>query len=99
MAYIHQLEDYLDPNYFVCTLGEATAINNGHPQPFKTINDFIDHQARQFPSRPAVAFPIPQKNESEQWGQAVYSTSPYCLMHEVFLKAHLQVAACSLACH
>ena len=97
MAYIHQSEDYPDPNYFVCTLGEAATINNGHPQPFKTINDFIDHQARQFPSRPAVAFPIPMRNGGEQWGQTVYSTSPYCLMHYVFLgRAYLQVAACSL---
>ena len=98
MAYMHQSEDYQDLNYFVCTLGQAAAINNGYSQPFRTINDFIDHQARQFPNRPAVAFPIPQKNGGEQWGQIVYSTSPYCFMNDVFLGGrHVQVAACSLA--
>lgn len=96
MAYRHQSEDYQDLNYFVCTLGQAAALNNEHPQPFKTINDFIDHQARQFPTRPAVGFPVPQKNAGEQWGQTVYSTSPWFLMHDVFPGGgHLQVAACS----
>ena len=82
MAYVHHSEDYQDLNYFVCTLGQA---NNGYPQPFKTINDFVDHQARQFPNRPAVAFPIPQENGGEQWGQTVYCESACLLMQDVFL--------------
>ena len=98
MAYMHQSEDYQDLNYFVCTLGQAAAINKDQSQPFKTINDFIDHQARQFPSRPAVGFPIPRKNGDEQWSQTVYSKSPlfWCTMS--FLRADIwQVAASSLA--
>lgn len=96
MAFLYQSEDNPDLNYFVCTLGQAAAINNGHSQPFKTINDFIDHQARQFPTRPAVGFPVPRKDGGEQWGQTVYSKSPLFLMHDVFLEGgHL--ASCSLS--
>ena len=66
----------MDLNYFICTLGLAAAVNKDQAQPFKTINDFIDHQAQEFPNLPAVGFPIPRRNEDEQWGQTVYSKSP-----------------------
>lgn len=101
MAHVHQWEDYLDLNYFICTLGLAAAVNKDHPQPFKTVNDFIDHQAQEFPSRPAVGFPIPQRNEGEQWGQTVYSKSPCVLLvlcTVSFLEAETWlVTACFLA--
>ena len=83
MASVHLSEDYQDLNYFVCTLGQA---NNGYSQPFKTINDFVDHQARQFPNRPAVGFPVPHPNAGEQWDQIVYSESA-CLSTQDVLDA------------
>lgn len=95
MAYSHHSEDYQDLNYFVCTLGEAAIINNGNIQPSKTINDLIDHLARQFPYHPAVAFPIPQENGGDQWGQKLYSESACPLMQDIFLgRGHL--AKCSI---
>ena len=62
-------------NYFVCTLGQAAALNTGTPRSFKTINECIDHQAQQHPSRPALGFPIPPKDKEtdQEWTYAVYS--------------------------
>lgn len=62
-------------NYFVCTLGQAATLNSGKPHSFTTVNDFIDLQARQHPSRPGVGFPIPPKDneKDKEWGYAVYS--------------------------
>ena len=62
-------------NYFVCTLGQAAAVIADKPHPFKTVNEFIDYQARQHPSRPAVGFPIPPKDKEtdKKWNHAVYS--------------------------
>ena len=96
MAHVHEWEDYLDLNYFICTLGLAAAVNNDHPQPFKNVNDFIDHQAQRFPTRPAVGFPIPQRNEGEQWGQTLYSKSPCCSTHDVVLDGGY-LASCGMS--
>ena len=62
-------------NYFVCTLGQAAALNADQPHPFKTVNEFIDHQAREHPSHPAIGFPIPPKDKEtdKTWGYGVYS--------------------------
>ena len=67
----------VDVNYFVCTLGQAAAFNTEKPHAFKTINEFIDHQARQFPHYPAVGFPSPLKGKEKdkEWNHAVYSRS------------------------
>lgn len=62
-------------NYFVCTLGQAAAFNAEKPHSFKTVNDFIDHQTQQNPSRPAVGFPLPPKDKEldKEWSYTVYS--------------------------
>ena len=66
-----------DVNYFVCTLGQAAALNADQPHPFKTVNEFIDHQAREHPSHPAIGFPIPPKDKEtdKKWDYGVYSKS------------------------
>lgn len=56
---IGQPEQDYDLNYFVCTLGQAAAINAEIPHSWKTVNDFIDHQAEKHPDRPAAGFPVP----------------------------------------
>ena len=45
-------------NYFVCTLGQASEINEKGPHEFTTINEFIDFQAEHYPDSPAVGFSI-----------------------------------------
>ena len=67
--------ELLDVNYFVCTLGQAAALNAKKPHSFKTVNDFIDLQARQYPTRPAVGFPVPPKNKEtdDEWSSVTYS--------------------------
>ena len=65
-----------DVNYFVCTLGQAAALIADKPHPFKTVNEFIDHQAREHPSYPATGFPIPPKDketENSEWDYGIYS--------------------------
>ena len=63
-----------DVNYFVCTLGQAAALNADKPHPFQTVNEFIDHQAREHPSHPAIGFPIPPKDKEidKKWDHRVY---------------------------
>ena len=65
----------VDINYFVCTLGQAKTLIAQKPHSFKTVNEFIDHQAEQYPSQPAVGFPIPPENQNsdKEWSRAVYS--------------------------
>ena len=62
-------------NYFVCTLGEAAAINAKNPHPWKTINNFIDYQASKYSANPAVAFPAPSgsTHKDSEWGHLIYS--------------------------
>ena len=62
-------------NYFICTLGQAAEFMAEKPRSYKTVNEFIDHQARQYPSRPALGFPIPPRDQKadKEWNYAVYS--------------------------
>lgn len=62
-------------NYFVCTLGQAAALIPDKPHSCTTVNEFIDHQAREHPNRPAVGFPIPPKDKEtdKEWNYAIYS--------------------------
>ena len=59
------------PNYFTCTLGQAASI--GLQQPHKTINAFLDAQAKDNPGLPCVGFAIPALDLSEQWDSKVYT--------------------------
>ncbi|RMZ73935.1 nonribosomal peptide synthetase [Pyrenophora seminiperda CCB06] len=54
----------MQPNYFVCTLGQAAALNTS-PKSYRNISDFISHQARHHPLLPAVGFPIPRPDQQE----------------------------------
>ena len=55
----------MDPNYFVCTLGEA-AQRADAPLDLENINQFMVRQADSVPQLPAVSFPY--VNESEGAG-------------------------------
>lgn len=50
----------MDTNYFVCTLGQATALNHD-PKPYQTISEFLSHQSKNCGPKPAVGFPIPRR--------------------------------------
>jgi acyl-CoA synthetase (AMP-forming)/AMP-acid ligase II len=51
-------------NYFVCTLGQAAALNT-NPKPYRNISEFISQQSQHHPLLPAVGFPIPQPDQQE----------------------------------
>lgn len=55
----------MQTNYFVCTLGQASALS-GRPKPYRTIGEFLDLQAKHHAYLPAVGFPIPQQKQ-ETW--------------------------------
>ena len=76
MAMVSSSQGAVDLNYFVCTLGQATAINEKNPHSYNTINEFIDYQASYHPDFPAVGFPVPSQHESPDgnWDYRVYST-------------------------
>ncbi|KAK3936987.1 hypothetical protein QBC46DRAFT_295147 [Diplogelasinospora grovesii] len=42
--------------YFTCTLGQAERWNQDNPNPCRTVQSLLDHQARSIPNLPAVAF-------------------------------------------
>ncbi|MCJ1478685.1 hypothetical protein MMC13_007366 [Lambiella insularis] len=65
----------VEPNYFVCTLGQAAKVNAQNPHEFKTINEFLDEQSVAISNSPAVGFPLPkQSNKSlEEWDYKVLS--------------------------
>ena len=54
----------MQTNYFVCTLGQASALS-GRAKPYRTISEFLDLQAQYHAFLPAVGFPIPQQDQQE----------------------------------
>jgi acyl-coenzyme A synthetase/AMP-(fatty) acid ligase len=50
-------------NYFVCTLGQASALSS-KPKQYRTITEFVDLQAQRHALLPAVGFPIPQQGQN-----------------------------------
>lgn len=52
----------MQPNYFVCTLGQAVTLRK-QPNPYKTIPQFLNWQAEYHPYLPAVGFPIPHAQQ------------------------------------
>lgn len=73
MAGIDTVGDGVETDYFVCTLGQAAALHKSPPHEYETISDFLDRQARIYPARPAVGFPVPAKLTGETWGHAIYT--------------------------
>ena len=75
MPDLQQHGELVDVNHFVCTLGQAAALNAKKPHSFKTVNDFIDLQAQRNSSRPAVGFPVPSKDDQKdnEWNSQTYS--------------------------
>lgn len=69
-----------DTNYFVCTLGQAVAVNRTSPHGFETISEFLDHQAQVVPKAPAVGFPIPSKSHGKNWESVVFSMPEHSIM-------------------
>jgi acyl-coenzyme A synthetase/AMP-(fatty) acid ligase len=59
----------MQTNYFACTLGQAATLSS-RSKPYRTINEFLELQARQHAYLPAVGFPIPQQGDTE-WGYHV----------------------------
>ena len=64
-----------ETNYFVCTLGQAAAINLENQHDFSTVSEFFDRQNKVVPADPAVGFPIPsgKQGSREQWDFRVLS--------------------------
>lgn len=58
----------METNYFVCTLGQAAALNS-QPNSYTTIGQFVDYQAQRHPYLPAIGFPVPQTQE--EWSYKV----------------------------
>ena len=58
-------------NYFVCTLGQAKALNHDKPHAFKTVNEFIDRQKDRIPDLTAVGFPNLQSRESRIFSECL----------------------------
>ncbi|EUC40804.1 hypothetical protein COCMIDRAFT_107854 [Bipolaris oryzae ATCC 44560] len=56
-------------NYFVCTLGQAAALNTT-PKSYRNISDYIRQQSYNHPLLPAVGFPIP-KLDQQEWSYKV----------------------------
>jgi acyl-CoA synthetase (AMP-forming)/AMP-acid ligase II len=54
----------MQSNYFVCTLGQAAALNT-NPKPYQNISDFLTQQSQHHPLLPAVGFPIPRQNQHD----------------------------------
>ncbi|KAF2109008.1 male sterility protein-domain-containing protein [Lophiotrema nucula] len=52
----------MEPNYFVCTLGQASTLES-QSKPYRTISDFCTYQAKEHGNSPAVGFAIPRQDE------------------------------------
>lgn len=61
----------MEPNYFTCTLGQASEL--GIQQPHKTVNEFVDALAKDRPHDAAVAFPVPGKSQDDEWSSLIFS--------------------------
>jgi acyl-coenzyme A synthetase/AMP-(fatty) acid ligase len=51
----------MQTNYFVCTLGQASAISS-KSKSYRTVTEFVDLQAQHHAFLPAVGFPLPQQS-------------------------------------
>lgn len=64
----------MEPTYFTCTLGQAAAL--GNQQTHKTVDAFVEAQAKSIPDQPAVGFPAPVgKDPRGDWSYKIYTFS------------------------
>ena len=75
-----------DLNYFVSTLGQAAELNATNPHKFKTVNDFLALQARDYPDEPAVGFPLPITGGIDRpWDHEVLSMFTHNQLADIIL--------------
>jgi acyl-coenzyme A synthetase/AMP-(fatty) acid ligase len=91
-------------NYFVCTLGQAAALNS-NPKPYRNISEFISQQSQHHPLLPAVGFPIPQPDQKE-WDYRVLTfanveqgTNVFALRLSNALSSPRKPETVALLCH
>ncbi|KAL9120345.1 MAG: hypothetical protein Q9187_003101 [Circinaria calcarea] len=67
-------------NYFVCTLGQAAAINPENLQDFSTVGEFLERQSKEVPTDPALGFPIPPGSHKsrDKWDFTVLTFRDLC---------------------
>ncbi|KAJ4344604.1 uncharacterized protein N0V89_012348 [Didymosphaeria variabile] len=73
----------MEANYFVCTLGQASALNP-ESKPYRTISQFLAHQSRSCGSKPAVGFPLPQAQD--EWAYELLTFDDVFTGTQVFAK-------------
>ncbi|KAF2854544.1 acetyl-CoA synthetase-like protein [Plenodomus tracheiphilus IPT5] len=91
-------------NYFVCTLGQAAALNS-EPKPYRTVSDFVCQQAQYHPRLPAVGFPVPNPG-SKDWSYKVLTfanvdqgTNAFALRLSEVLGTPKKPETIALLCH
>lgn len=94
----------MQTNYFVCTLGQASALSTG-PKHYRTVSGFLDLQAQRHAFLPAVGFPIPA-SPSTGWQQRILTFGDVHHGTQVFVGRLLKVVGSSqdtqtiaLLCH
>lgn len=71
----------METNYFVCTLGQASALN-AESKPYSTISQFLIHQSKSCGSSPAVGFPLPRAQD--EWKHELLTFHDVLLGTQVF---------------
>ena len=77
----------METNYFVCTLGQASALNSKSKQ-WHTVSEFLEYQSKTCGSKPAVGFPLPQSQGT--WRHEILSFDHVLLGTQVFAKRLLK---------
>ena len=67
----------MEPNYFVCTLGQAAKLNTVTPRQYRTVVEFLDYRRAVSPEDPAVGFPspLPEAEDGGEWDYEVMCAS------------------------
>ncbi|KAF1838624.1 acetyl-CoA synthetase-like protein [Decorospora gaudefroyi] len=91
-------------NYFVCTLGQAAALNT-NPKSYRNVSEFISRQSQHHPLLPAVGFPVPQPKRAE-WEYQVLTfadvdrgTNIFALRLSNALRSPRKPETVALLCH
>ncbi|KAL9601196.1 MAG: hypothetical protein Q9219_002696 [cf. Caloplaca sp. 3 TL-2023] len=88
-----------DVNYFVCTLGQATEINQTNPHRYTTINEFVDHQADTIPDSLAVGFPMPSDRRTDETWSSSILTFKELQAHSLFVAVKFHEALSLANCN